>query len=85
MSADRRRKAEELFQIATDLPTEERRLSLFSEVCEAVQHAHQNGIIHRDIKPSNVLVTLEGDQAIPKIIDFGVANQIVGWPQARWR
>ncbi len=68
MSADRRRKAEELFQIATDLPTEERRLSLFSEVCEAVQHAH-----------------LEGDQAIPKIIDFGVANQIVGWPQARWR
>ncbi|MHC4521328.1 MAG: WD40 repeat domain-containing serine/threonine protein kinase, partial [Planctomycetota bacterium] len=54
----------------------EDRLSLFQQVCHAVQHAHQKGIIHRDIKPSNVLVSTEGDIAIPKIIDFGVAKAI---------
>lgn len=50
------------------------RLSLFIQVCEAIQHAHQKGIIHRDIKPSNVLVTLEGDRPTPKVIDFGIAK-----------
>ena len=50
------------------------RLALFSRVCEGVQHAHQKGIIHRDLKPSNVLVTIVGDQPLPKIIDFGVAK-----------
>jgi len=50
------------------------RLGLFLQVCQAVQHAHQKGIIHRDIKPSNILVSVENDQAIPKIIDFGVAK-----------
>jgi eukaryotic-like serine/threonine-protein kinase len=50
------------------------RLRLFQQVCHAVQHAHQKGIIHRDIKPSNILVSAEGDRAIPKIIDFGVAK-----------
>ena len=50
------------------------RLGLFQQVCRAVQHAHQKGIIHRDIKPSNILVCTEGDKAIPKIIDFGVAK-----------
>lgn len=54
----------------------ERRLELFVHVCEGVQHAHQKGIIHRDIKPSNVLVYMEGDKAMPKIIDFGVAKAI---------
>jgi serine/threonine protein kinase len=54
--------------------TIEERLRLFQQVCQAVQHAHQKGIIHRDIKPSNVLVSVENDQAIPKIIDFGVAK-----------
>jgi len=54
--------------------TIEERLQLFLHVCEAVQHAHQKGIIHRDIKPSNILVSMENDQAIPKIIDFGVAK-----------
>ena len=43
-------------------------------VCQAVQHAHQKGIIHRDIKPSNVLVTLHDDRAVVKVIDFGVAK-----------
>ncbi|MBN2132207.1 MAG: serine/threonine protein kinase [Sedimentisphaerales bacterium] len=52
------------------------RLSLFKHVCEAVQHAHQKGIIHRDIKPSNLLVYTEGNEAIVKIIDFGVAKAI---------
>jgi len=50
------------------------RLELFIEVCEAIQHAHQKGIIHRDIKPTNVLVTLEEGKPRPKLIDFGVAK-----------
>ena len=54
--------------------TIEERLALFVQVCQAVQHAHQKGIIHRDIKPSNILVSVENDRAIPKIIDFGVAK-----------
>jgi non-specific serine/threonine protein kinase/serine/threonine-protein kinase len=54
----------------------EERLDLFIQVCEAVQYAHQKGIIHRDIKPSNILVSLEEGKAIPKIIDFGVAKAI---------
>jgi serine/threonine protein kinase len=52
------------------------RLELFIQVCLAVQHAHQKGIIHRDIKPSNVLVTLHDGRPVPKIIDFGVAKAI---------
>jgi len=50
------------------------RLELFSQVCAAVQHAHQKGIIHRDIKPSNVLVSDIDGQAVPKVIDFGIAK-----------
>ncbi|RIK68867.1 MAG: hypothetical protein DCC65_01680 [Planctomycetota bacterium] len=50
------------------------RLALFIGVCEAVQHAHQKGIIHRDIKPSNVLVSVKDGNAAPKVIDFGVAK-----------
>ena len=52
------------------------RLELFVNVCNAVQHAHQKGVIHRDIKPSNVLVTRHDDLAVPKVIDFGVAKAI---------
>ena len=52
------------------------RLALFIPVCQAVQHAHQKGIIHRDIKPSNVLVTVLDDKPLPKVIDFGVAKAI---------
>jgi len=50
------------------------RLELFVPVCQAIQHAHQKGIIHRDIKPSNVLVTMYDDKPVPKVIDFGVAK-----------
>jgi len=56
--------------------TIEERLKLFVMVCEAIQHAHQKGIIHRDIKPSNVQICIQGKQAIPKIIDFGVAKAV---------
>ncbi len=50
------------------------RLELFAQVCHAIQHAHQKGIIHRDIKPSNVLVTLHDGRPVPKVIDFGIAK-----------
>ncbi|MFC1637085.1 protein kinase, partial [Planctomycetota bacterium] len=50
------------------------RLELFIQVCHAVQHAHENGIIHRDIKPTNVMVTLHDGRATPKVIDFGIAK-----------
>src|SRR3989440_8417778 len=50
------------------------RLELFVPVCQAVQHAHQKGVIHRDIKPSNVLVATYDDRPVPKVIDFGVAK-----------
>lgn len=52
------------------------RLSLFLDVCAAVQHAHQKGIIHRDLKPSNILVTMHDDRAVVKVIDFGVAKAL---------
>ena len=52
------------------------RLELFLQVCHAVQHAHQKGIIHRDIKPSNVLVTHHDGKPVPKVIDFGIAKAI---------
>ncbi|MGE0143701.1 MAG: tetratricopeptide repeat protein [Planctomycetota bacterium] len=52
----------------------ETRLTLFTRVCHAIQHAHQKGIIHRDIKPSNVLVTLYDGVPVPKVIDFGIAK-----------
>ena len=58
-----------------DLPTAAR-LDLFIAVCNAIQHAHQKGIIHRDIKPSNILVTLHDGVPVPKVIDFGVAKAI---------
>ena len=54
--------------------TPKQRLELFIKVCQAVQHAHQKGIIHRDIKPTNVLVTMHDDLPVPKIIDFGIAK-----------
>ncbi|HEY7638888.1 MAG TPA: protein kinase [Steroidobacteraceae bacterium] len=54
------------------------RLSLFVQVCEAIQHAHQKGIIHRDIKPSNVLVTVRDGLPVVKVIDFGIAKAIQG-------
>src|SRR6266542_2261396 len=56
-----------------NLPTE-KRLDLFIQVCKAIQHAHQKGIIHRDIKPSNILVTLHDGVPVPKVIDFGIAK-----------
>ncbi|HEX9046707.1 MAG TPA: serine/threonine-protein kinase, partial [Verrucomicrobiae bacterium] len=54
------------------------RLELFIEVCHAIQHAHQKGVIHRDIKPSNILVTMHDGVPVPKVIDFGIAKAIEG-------
>jgi serine/threonine protein kinase len=54
------------------------RLALFGDVCAAINHAHQKGIIHRDIKPSNVIVTLHGDKPVVKVIDFGIAKATQG-------
>ncbi|HWX19694.1 MAG TPA: protein kinase [Candidatus Binatia bacterium] len=55
-----------------------KRLELFSQVCQAVQHAHQKGIIHRDLKPSNILVTVNDGEPVPKVIDFGIAKATSG-------
>jgi eukaryotic-like serine/threonine-protein kinase len=60
-----------------NLSTRER-LELFIKVCQAIQHAHQKGIIHRDIKPSNILVTVNDGVAVPKVIDFGIAKATQG-------
>src|SRR5207248_1592573 len=52
------------------------RLGLFVPVCQAVQHAHQKGVIHRDIKPTNVLVAIQDGKPVSKVIDFGVAKAV---------
>lgn len=52
------------------------RLSLFIDVCSAIQHAHQKGVVHRDLKPSNILVTEQDGRAVPKVIDFGIAKAV---------
>ena len=65
------------------------RIDLFRQVCEAVEHAHQKGILHRDLKPTNLLVTEENGKPYPKIIDFGIAKSLEGrltkrrWPPLR--
>src|SRR2546426_2875927 len=56
----------------------QQRLDLFIQICRAIQHAHQKGIIHRDIKPSNILVTLNDGVPLPKVIDFGIAKATQG-------
>ena len=66
------------------------RLAIFLQVCSAVQHAHQKGIIHRDIKSSNVMVAVEDGKPVPKVIDFGIAKagkvRLTGKGRgARWR
>ncbi|MFG0274133.1 MAG: serine/threonine-protein kinase, partial [Phycisphaerales bacterium] len=58
--------------------TLEERLDLFIKVCNAVQHAHQKGVIHRDLKPGNILVTLHDGEPVPKVIDFGIAKATSG-------
>jgi serine/threonine protein kinase len=56
------------------------RLTLFMQICSAVQHAHQKGIIHRDLKPTNILVEMHDDKPVPKVIDFGLAKAMSGQP-----
>src|SRR6266446_1421091 len=56
------------------------RLALFIQVCQAIQHAHQKGVIHRDIKPSNILVADHDGVPVPKIIDFGIAKATTDQP-----
>jgi WD40 repeat protein/serine/threonine protein kinase len=58
--------------------TTRQRLGLFIQVCHAIQHAHQKGVIHRDIKPSNILVATHDGTAVPKVIDFGIAKATQG-------
>jgi serine/threonine protein kinase len=58
--------------------TTRKRLHLFIKVCQAVEHAHQKGVIHRDIKPSNILVALHDGVPVPKVIDFGIAKATQG-------
>jgi WD40 repeat protein/serine/threonine protein kinase len=58
--------------------TTQQRLDLFIQVCRAIQHAHQKGVIHRDIKPSNVLVATQDGVPVPKVIDFGIAKATQG-------
>ena len=50
------------------------RLNMFVQICHAIQHAHQKGVIHRDIKPSNILVSMQDGKPAPKVIDFGIAK-----------
>src|SRR5262249_39293097 len=52
------------------------RLELFIPVCQAIQHAHQKGVIHRDVKPTNILVCVQDGNPVPKVIDFGVAKAV---------
>ena len=54
------------------------RLRLFIQICQAIQHAHQKGVIHRDIKPSNILVSVNDGSPVPKVIDFGIAKATQG-------
>ncbi len=58
--------------------TVQERLTLFLQICSAVQHAHQKGIIHRDLKPSNILVESHDGKPVPKVIDFGLAKATTG-------
>ena len=65
--------------------TPRERLELFMPVCQAIQHAHQKGIIHRDIKPINVLIAQYDGRPVPKVIDFGIAKATGQHsPKKRW-
>lgn len=63
---------------AAEKPSIEERLRLAVQICQAIQHAHQKGVVHRDLKPSNILVTSRDNKATPVIIDFGISKAIEG-------
>ncbi len=68
----------DLAQSLADTPGLVENIDALAQVCQAIQHAHQKGVIHRDIEPSNILITIIDGMRVPKVIDFGIAKAVAG-------